>query len=114
MPCLKFSPKPDAFCETVIAWEGDDGEPVPITEVYCGPEEYSSVGPFFGWDFRHELYQEGSVLTLLVFTYKVRNDFPDKEASRQYDLLKIFRSEDGRRWELRHEVHLGSFVTKSR
>lgn len=97
---LRFLPKPDAFCMTLICWQPPGQDPLPITEVYVGPEEYSSRGPFFGWSYRCELYQSGSEYTLLVFTYKLPSG-ATAESERIYDSVKLFRgANNGQSWTL--------------
>jgi len=100
-------PRPDAFCETVIAWRHEDGTETPITEAYTGPEEHSSVGPFFGHHFGWALYR-GDRLKLLVRRWKTRSAHPDSEAEREYDSITVYVSGDrGRTWREQHREPLG-------
>lgn len=103
-------PKPDAFCETTIAWRHEDGTETPITDAYYGPEEYSSVGPFFGHGFGWALYR-GERLKLLVRRWKSRSGYPDTDAEREYDSLTVYLSTDyGRTWREHLQESLGPCV----
>lgn len=91
-------PKPDAFCETVLAWRHEDGAESPITEVYVGPEEYSSAGPLFGHSFDWVL-DSGDPLKVLVRCWKTRSGYPDTESERDYHSRTTYVSTDhGRTW----------------
>jgi len=103
-------PKPDAFCETVLAWRHEDGTETPITDVYVGPEEHSSVGPFFGHSFGWALYR-GDQLKLLVRRWKTRIAHPDTDDERDYHSLTTYLSGDhGRTWREHHSESLGRCV----
>jgi len=92
-------PKPDAFCETTIAWRHDDGAETRITDAYVGPEEYSSAGPSFCHNFGWALHRDAARLTLLVRCWKTRSGYPDTDAEREYDSRTIYVSTDhGRIW----------------
>ncbi len=107
-------PKPDAFCETIIAWRHEDGTETPITDAYNGPEEYSSVGPFFGHNFGWALYRGYDRLKLLVRRWKGRSGEPDTDAEREYDSLTIYVSADhGRTWREQHSESLGHCAASS-
>lgn len=106
--CLVIARKPDEFCVDAIGWRHYDGTLTPIFEAYTGPEEHSSVGPFFGCDYRYEVYRAGSELKLLLWTYKVRSGLANTDENREYDWLRIFRGSNfGREWSMVHEVSLG-------
>ncbi len=108
------TPKPNAFCETVLSWRHEDGTETPITEVYVGPEEYSSVGPFFGHSFDWVLYNH-SPLKLVVRRWKTRSGYPDTENEREYLSLTIYLSADfGRTWREQHSESLGAYVASSK
>lgn len=101
-------PKPNAFCETVLSWRHEDGTENPITDAYVGPEEYSSVGPFFGHNYGWALYRDGASLKLLVRRWKTRSAHPDTDDEREYHSLTIYVSADhGRTWREKHRESLG-------
>ena len=104
---LTFESRPGGHHDVVISYEAH-GHKCPVTEVYAGPEEYSSAGPYFGCDFDCELY-EGSVKTVVVRTWKHRQGDPNNDPYRDYERLRVFTSTDGgRSWELRCDQGLGA------
>lgn len=93
---LRFTEKPDAFCITLISWEEEGKAPVLITEVYHGPEEHSSSGPFFDCNYRWELYRGYDSCQLFLWTYKIRSGYEGEE----YDSFSIYRGvNQGQSWE---------------
>jgi hypothetical protein len=100
--------KPDAFCELVLAFERHDGARSIITEVYVGPEEHSSRGPFFGWSYDAQLYNDHGTWTLLLRTWKTLSGEPNEDPYRDYDRLQVhFSGNNGASWALRCEAPLG-------
>jgi hypothetical protein len=101
---LRFTLKPDAFCITIISWEDEGKAPIPITEVYHGPEEQSSVGPFLHCNYRWELYGGYDSHQLFVWTYKTRDGYEGEEhdsfaiylgVNRGQSWQEVFRSNPG-------------------
>lgn len=109
------TPRPNAFCETTIAWRHEDGTESPITDAYWGPEEYSSSGPFFGHDFDWTLHRDGDRLELLVRRWKSRSGYPDTEGTREYSSPTLYVSDDhGRVWREHPRDPLGARVASRR
>jgi len=108
-------PKPDAYCETTIAWRHEDGTETPITDAFVGLEEQSSVGPFFGHNFGWAHYYSYGSHKLLVRRWKTRSAHPDTDAEREYHSLTIYVSTDhGRTWREHHQESLGRCASSSR
>ncbi len=103
-PGLEITSKPDEFCTKALSWRHYDGQLTPIVDVYVGPDEHSSAGPFFDCGLRWELV-EGRLLTLLVWEHQRRSGYPNEPED--YRRLRIYSSDDsGRTWKERANLYL--------